>query len=1046
MSGGTCMPGTNIDSVEQRQAFDSLMKDKTINKWMHNEFAIEMGWTDKTTFEWLWKKYTGNQYFDPATIKINPKDVKIFTKSIKSEFLPKLGKQAGYFDTYFKLPKVLAKGFKGGEDFVTQVGEAVSYNQRLLKDGAKHIKEMTDGMYEMFLDPSHPINKKAGEMWTKEKYKDFVKLERDLLVAEPGTIEWRKAMDLLKDHVGSGLESDPVGAQMLRRFKKILTFEVQPETPAEMKIRQAWDILRFNSMKDLLNGSIAARRTIEGLLETDPNKKSLLQAHKQISEQIESLLIQSDKDQTIIRNKFKKEDGVVIANKPSDFYVYDPKTRKTGPYLLKNKDGDTVSATGIRHTGTNGIMKYAPDYVIQLTDMMHNLTAFAKDSTNPGYKGRSASDIQREIAETLSAENITNRLKQKGTTDLYSSLDPVYYLNKYVHDVASFNMRARINHSYTSVAATLVDAVRRNEYGKGKVKVAEYSQYLLDMITEIKDNALINNGSPTNNMDHVVRMINSFEYVAKLGFSFKSGIKNRTQALFNWVQFGKRGYRITDEFYNTTSRMYEGAEITNSMMRERQLKRFGMMIGEKAEAASISAATGGSLDVALIPPGFGVDAKGKLVIEKGNTLKKIADGMAKGADWSSKYTLIGKIGSQQWAENQNRLSTFNMAFAHAFLAESKRLDYHTARFVERNKKEPTTQQLWDYIENIAGNQAFEMVKTLHFDYDNWAKAKVLRRGTGMGAGQVLGQFQHFKFAFFDLQYNILRDLARDVKGFKFVVPDPLQLGNKALNKGGEKLIINPTIQRGMRLSALYSLIPALVDLVSDYDVGGIASAFGYTPFDEDKYLKDGTMSLADRSSPSGLIENPIVEDAKKLLDYIGNWNHDGDEAAQIKHYSAYYGKNPITGNLGPFLGDLLTIAELTDFMNLTGSEYEEHRNLNYDTSNPDWWYQVARIFNIQAARTAWKTIPALAQGHMDKAFRIETGMYKPKWITKTRKKMLDNATGFVYGTEGDSGPVEGVNILPDRKLPDLGPRYDKRKRRSNYEETRKRALLSLSNL
>ena len=102
MSGGTCMPGTNIDSVEQRQTFDSLMKDKTINKWMHNEFAMEMGWTDKTTFEWLWKKYTGNQYFDPATIKINPKDVKIFTKSIKNEFLPKLGKQPGYFETYFK--------------------------------------------------------------------------------------------------------------------------------------------------------------------------------------------------------------------------------------------------------------------------------------------------------------------------------------------------------------------------------------------------------------------------------------------------------------------------------------------------------------------------------------------------------------------------------------------------------------------------------------------------------------------------------------------------------------------------------------------------------------------------------------------------------------------------------------------------------------------------------------------------------------------------------------------------------------------------------
>tara|TARA_R100000808_G_scaffold24947_1_gene59739 strand:- start:2570 stop:5722 length:3153 start_codon:yes stop_codon:yes gene_type:complete len=1049
MAGGACMPGTNIDSKEQRKNFKTLMKDKNVRDWMKNPYAKEMGWTDRETFQWLWKKYTRTE-FDVATIRLNPKDIEIFSKAIKKEFLPKLGKQAGYFETYFKLPKVLAKGFKGGEDFVTQVGEAVSYNQKLLKDGAKHIKKMTDGMFEMFLDPTHPLNIAAGKTYSKEQYKYFQNLERELLVSKPGSKEQLKALNALKDHLGSGGEGDPVGGQMLRRFNDLLTFKTQPETPAEHKVRQAWDILRMDSMKDLLNGSIAARRTIEGLLESDPTKKTLIKAYETISQQIESLLIQSNIDKSTLSNQYRNENGIITAANPKDFYIYDPKTRTKRPYVLQEKDsdGNPLTAIGVRANGEKSITKYSPDYVIELTDMMSNLVQFAKDRNNPGYKGKQASDIQREIENSLSVEAISNRLKQKGSTDAWVALDPIYYLNKYVHDVASFNMRSRINHSFSSVAAHLVDAVRRNEHGKGKVKIAEHATYLLDMLTEIKDSALMNNGAPTGNLDHAVRIINSFEYISKLGFSFKSGIKNRTQGLLNWVMFGKRGYRITEEFYTTTSRMYEGAEITNSMMYNRQLKRFGMMIGEKAEGASISAATGGSLDVMLIPPGFGVDGQGKLVLEKGNTLKKIAEGMAKGADWSSKYTILGKVGSQQWAENANRLKTFKMQFAHSFTAESNRLEFHRKQLFERNGKEPTVEQLWDYIEKISGNQAFEMVKTLHFDYDNWAKAKVLQRGTGMGAGQVIGQFQHFKFAFFDLQYNILRDMARDVKGFKFTVEDPLAMGNRALNQKGKKMIINPAIQQGMRLMSLYSLMPALVALVSDYDIGGMASAFGYTPFDEDKYLKDGTMSLADRSSPSGLIDNPIIEEAKKLLDYVNNWNHDGDEKAQIKHYSAYYGKNPITGNLGPFVSDLLTIAELTDFMDLTGEEYEEHRNLNYDPDDPQWWYQVARIFNIQGARTAWKTIPAIAKGQSDKAFRIETGMYKPKWITNWRKATVDKGMGLIYGDEESPGIAEGINILPETKVED--PRSKRRRRRRGRDRgrgrrTRDRALLSLAN-
>ena len=39
-------------------------------------------------------------------------------------------------------------------------------------------------------------------------------------------------------------------------------------------------------------------------------------------------------------------------------------------------------------------------------------------------------------------------------------------------------------------------------------------------------------------------------------------------------------------------------------------------------------------------------------------------------------------------------------------------------------------------------------------YYNWAKARILQGKTG----KVVGQFQHFKFAFFDMQYQILKDM------------------------------------------------------------------------------------------------------------------------------------------------------------------------------------------------------------------------------------------------------------------------------------------------
>jgi len=267
-----------------------------------------------------------------------------------------------------------------------------------------------------------------------------------------------------------------------------------------------------------------------------------------------------------------------------------------------------------------------------------------------------------------------------------------------------------------------------------------------------------------------------------------------------------------------------------------------------------------------------------------------------------------------------------------------------------------------------------------------------------------------------MQYNIIKDFMRDVKAFRVMEVDPLN---------PSKMRVSESFSQMMRFAALYSLIPGLIGMVTDFDVGGVMSAFGISPFEEDRKGK------GDRTQSTGLIENPMIEESSKLLEYMSN-APDGDLNEQLKHYGAYYGKNPITANLGPFVSDTLMAAELTDFLNLTGSEYEEHRSLNYDPNDSDWWYNVARIFNIQGARTFWKTIPAALKGQWEKVFRMETGMYKPKWFTKTRDKLVGKLAKATYGQ---------TDVLPDINIGYTRSEDSAKKKRLN-----RRALASLSNI
>ena len=454
-----------------------------------------------------------------------------------------------------------------------------------------------------------------------------------------------------------------------------------------------------------------------------------------------------------------------------------------------------------------------------------------------------------------------------------------------------------------------------------------------------------------------------------------------------------RGLFLSKDFYNKTSRPYDPASgespVGNQAMLERQLRRFGFLTGEKSllglekgpQGANVAAATQGSLDAIVVPKGYTLDSQGLLIrsSDGGGTLKYVADKMASIAEFSARTTIFGEKGSQQWAENQNRLSTFEMSFSHAFTGELRRYEYWKDKLSTENKT-ATDKQIYDAMETSAGNIAQEMVKTLHFDYDNWAKSRILQGPKG----KVVGQFQHFKFAFFDLNYQLYKEVARDFKAGVVTDNNPWT-GKKQLAQSYQEMT---------RMAMIYSLIPGLFAAATNFDIGGLFSTAGW---DMSAILMGDEPGPRKTENRAGLIDNPIIEDSFKLINYLGA--DPGDDNYLERKYGTYYGKNPITANMGPFVSDLLTIAELTDFWNQTDEEYEQKKNLNMDLSSSDWWEQIARIFNIQAARTYWHTLPAFLNRDLEKMARIETGAFQPRWISEWRNKVALPAAKEFLGIE-----------------------------------------------
>ena len=469
---------------------------------------------------------------------------------------------------------------------------------------------------------------------------------------------------------------------------------------------------------------------------------------------------------------------------------------------------------------------------------------------------------------------------------------------------------------YKNAADKMMEVIRRGKHSKKDH--GQWAKGMLDIITDVKDSALNMHEGKIGEMDNLVRFVTGAEYISKLGLSVRGALKNRTQALFDYVQFGSNIFRKIPNFYDSNVLHVEASN--------RQMNRFGLMFGEKATAATVATSTRGSLDV---------DTKGRLSEpDKGFQRVDMAGGskVVEGMSWMADKTSF----MHKNVENKNRVNTFKRAFAMSYMEMSKNKDYWIRDWKNKHKTniDPTTEQLNKHIEYLSGNAAANMVRTLHFEYERWAKAKAFQTGPG----QVLGQFQTFRWAFFDLQYQYIKNAKKDIMS-----------GNMFTKDG-----VSPHVSRAMRLMALYSIMTYGLSAVTNLDFTNLVSN---DTFDYMSQVKDWLLSDPDSATDP---EHKLREAKKK--------------------YGAFFGAGPILGNLGPLVSDVAALAELYDFWDRTPEEYEELLNKNYDPEDEDWKYQRDRIFSNAGARWKWHVIPSLLKGNYEQAARQVTGLYKPKWV------------------------------------------------------------------
>ena len=336
---------------------------------------------------------------------------------------------------------------------------------------------------------------------------------------------------------------------------------------------------------------------------------------------------------------------------------------------------------------------------------------------------------------------ITNHAKSRNKKEkLAYSRNFIDVVKGYVDDVNRFNTTAFMDDILVNARNKVQDIYKGG-------KDSNYARNVSDLIVDLHQ-AANGNTNMSEGGQAIMRSLLAFEFTSKIGINPRSAVRNATQRLLDFVQFGRRINKVA--MRELEQKGLFGDDVESQI--ENILRDAGLLF-EDTTPELLESTLKSSPSLYKLRT---IDENGQISYNKESSLSKFAGTTSKIAGYAS--ILHRKV------ENSNRKHTFKIAFGqmHNLLRTSTAWQTKMAERYEKLSDKERESNIKVSMEKIASNYAKNMVISNHFDYGDYAKAKFMRKDIG----RFMFQFQHYSMEFLEKNISIAKETSGDWSAFK----------------------------------------------------------------------------------------------------------------------------------------------------------------------------------------------------------------------------------------------------------------------------------------
>ena len=465
---------------------------------------------------------------------------------------------------------------------------------------------------------------------------------------------------------------------------------------------------------------------------------------------------------------------------------------------------------------------------IFLDNLMPKLQKVSESTQLQSKKGISAAVDELDLYVSKRIEPRTQDLDNK----MYSLNFPVT-IKRYLDEINRFNF---VSHTQMYTRRALREA---SEVFKKGQDLEGYGSQLVEMIKDLNHAQLGTREIQNPEWNNFSKAILNLEFTSKLGFNVRSGLRNATQGLLNFVEFGPRMMMKSKQFYQDR----EMSRLVDKAMEESGV-RFSTEVVELTESGGANL---WSQRVSMR------DGSEKTTFKNPSKMSQFADMTGK---------IAGKSGViMRNVENMNRKATYRLGFYKMYDSLIKN-DNFREMMNEKFKGQMSEKQLESEIFRRSKNYAERMTTLLHFDYSTVSKSKLMRSPVG----RFLFQFQHYGHKFAEYNFRIGRNAKHGLMAGEW-------------GFGGE-------VGKAYRMGIAYFMVPALVSAITKNDIfrmiehdttQRVSQWWDFFTGDEEEFEK----ATYGRGAIGALIGAPVLSDALALGELAELWDLEDHEWLQM---------------------------------------------------------------------------------------------------------------------------------------------------------------------